>query len=802
MKTRKQLFSAFFLALIMIAAMMFISNAPTTMGKQPAAAYVYATPAKIGVGETIYIVGWISPQPAVQRARYYNFTFTITKPDKTTELVLVDQSNVEGTTSFSYVCTMNGTWKVVLSWGGDALREGAVSSAYAWTVEQGYSPTAWPSEPLPTGAWSWPISAEYYEWYQISGGWLGSNYNASNANFNPFTKGPDSSHVLWKYQGGIGGLMGGEWGYYDSRGSPTTPVAFQGRLYYTTTEGFGSSVYPLLHVLDSFTGKEIFAKALPSNSTYPGRGGTLQFELHPREKEGVESVSGTSQVISLWVSGGGLWEVNPWDGNTLYYWVNGPSGLYADGAMYFNGYNTTKGASQALMTSKWDTRAKTTVYTINATIDRVWGDILMDRRAYAPEPGIAVQAGIVAFWTYDAKTGNQIAYIDTKMTSSVASGADSVGYGCVFMHYVDRSVHAYSLTTGREVWASDEAESPWGVFSAYSSTVGYDMVYDGNYDGHLYAYNAKTGKTEWSYYSGSTTETAFGTYPWWGKIVAGGGKVYAATGEHTPPDPLPRGNKLYALDAYTGDLVWSISFMSGGGLIADGKLYYSNAYDGCVYCFDKGSTTTAVSVPQTVVPMGNSVLIQGSVTDQSPGSKGTPAISDESMSAWMEYLHMNKQMPTNATGVTVFLQAMLSNGTVIDIWHAKSDIMGHYEYTWTPPTADTYKIFATFEGSNSYYSSSGETALSVGQAASTVYVPSASEVANQVISQLPTPVPATPSPAAIVTPTPYTASDIAQQVLYQLPAISSTDAILIAAVALVAVLGIATLLSVRKIKKT
>ena len=59
---------------------------------------------------------------------------------------------------------------------------------------------------------------------------------------------------------------------------------------------------------------------------------------------------------------------------------------------------------------------------------------------------------------------------------------------------------------------------------------------------------------------------------------------------------------------------------------------------------------------------------------------------------------------------------MRSDGSIVDITHVTTDVMGHYEYTWTPPDQDTYKILATFEGSESYYSSSGITGLSVGAA--------------------------------------------------------------------------------------
>src|SRR3989337_2706888 len=120
-----------------------------------------------------------------------------------------------------------------------------------------------------------------------------------------------------------------------------------------------------------------------------------------------------------------------------------------------------------------------------------------------------------------------------------------------------------------------------------------------------------------------------------------------------------------------------------------------------MYAFGKGETATTVSIQQDVIANGASVLIEGTVTDQSSGAKDTPAISDESMGPWMEYLYMQWPMPTNATGVPVLLQAMRSDGTIIDIGHVTSDIMGHYEFLWNPPDTDTYKILATFAGSES-----------------------------------------------------------------------------------------------------
>jgi outer membrane protein assembly factor BamB len=168
-----------------------------------------------------------------------------------------------------------------------------------------------------------------------------------------------------------------------------------------------------------------------------------------------------------------------------------------------------------------------------------------------------------------------------------------------------------------------------------------------------------------------------------------------------------------AISLYTGKVVWTSDPMDAPwGVYAAyslsvgyGKVYI-DSYDGHLYCYDANTEKTVWKFF-----LGNGVLIQGTVTDQSLGQPGTPAISDQEQAAWMQYLYQQMPMPTNVTGVPVHLQAMLSNGTVIDVGHVTSDLMGHYEYAWTPPVEDTYKILATFEGSESYYASSGQTGL-------------------------------------------------------------------------------------------
>jgi len=194
------------------------------------------------------------------------------------------------------------------------------------------------------------------------------------------------------------------------------------------------------------------------------------------------------------------------------------------------------------------------------------------------------------------------------------------------------------------------------------------------------------------------------------------------SGEHSADDPKERGAPLACIDIDTGDELWKIPFYSShwanNPAIADGIINYLNIYDNRIYSFGKGQTETTVTASPKVVAAGSSVLIEGTVTDQSPGAKDTPAISDENMSEWMKYLYMQFPMPENAKGVNVTLDVMDTNGNSISSDIATSDKSGYYSYLWTPEHEGKYTIIATFEGSKSYWRSYAETAIGVGPAVS------------------------------------------------------------------------------------
>jgi hypothetical protein len=89
----------------------------------------------------------------------------------------------------------------------------------------------------------------------------------------------------------------------------------------------------------------------------------------------------------------------------------------------------------------------------------------------------------------------------------------------------------------------------------------------------------------------------------------------------------------------------------------------------------------------------------------------------------MDYLYMQNatllNAPPNCNGVPVSLTAVDSNGNSVNIGTVTSDGSGSFASQWTPTTPGLYQVYATFGGSNSYYSSYAETHATVASAAST-----------------------------------------------------------------------------------
>jgi hypothetical protein len=89
------------------------------------------------------------------------------------------------------------------------------------------------------------------------------------------------------------------------------------------------------------------------------------------------------------------------------------------------------------------------------------------------------------------------------------------------------------------------------------------------------------------------------------------------------------------------------------------------------------------------------------------------------MSDWMQYVYMQGERPTNAIGVTVTLDVLDANGNYRNIGETTSDANGFFSFEWQPDIPGKYTVYATFQGSESYWPSHAETAFTVSEPAPT-----------------------------------------------------------------------------------
>jgi hypothetical protein len=288
----------------------------------------------------------------------------------------------------------------------------------------------------------------------------------------------------------------------------------------------------------------------------------------------------------------------------------------------------------------------------------------------------------------------------------------------------------YDVNTGTQLWTSDPADYPWGSYGLAGIIV-YDKLYAASYDGSVHAYDIKTGKQVFKYYSGNDTyrETPYGTFPFYYGPTIADGVVFAGNGEHSPSLPLYRGYKLHAFNASTGTPIWNISGWMAIQAIANGYLVTSNAEDNSIYVFGKGPSKLTVTAPSVGVTTSTPITISGTVIDISAGTQqqaqaanfpnGVPAVSDASMTGWMEYVYMQQPCPTDVTGVPVDISVLDSNGNYRSIGSTTSDGSGTFAFTWTPDISGDYTVIATFAGSESYYPSNAETHFTASDTAPT-----------------------------------------------------------------------------------
>jgi hypothetical protein len=296
---------------------------------------------------------------------------------------------------------------------------------------------------------------------------------------------------------------------------------------------------------------------------------------------------------------------------------------------------------------------------------------------------------------------------------------------------------AYSMTTGELLWSAVPiAETnPFGYYgypsliNVYIDKIGYGKYFSSGYSGMVFAFDLKNGTLIWKY-EAPTGMSVFKYYTLMPGVVADG-KIFVGTHEHSADTPLFKGAEIRVLDVNTGQEVWSMYGWAYPGTfaVADGILVYWNNYDHQIYAVGKGPSSTTVDAPMTSIQLGSTMVIRGTVTDMSAGTKqkeqaarfpnGVPAVSDESQSKWMEYVYMQKPRPMDTVGVPVVLSVVDANNNYREIGSTTSDADGFFSLNWKPDIEGKYTVYASFAGSESYWPSHAVTSIAVDPAAAT-----------------------------------------------------------------------------------
>jgi hypothetical protein len=711
-------------------------------------------------------------------------TVKVTTPAGTTSTYGPYSSSDVGATDFSYTPTTVGNYTFVFTFPGQILAganppfgpgpygsmnfqdignyyEPSTSSVVTLSVQQ--SPILpYPTTPLPTGYWQFPINAMNSNWQSIAGDWLMSGYNGLGNRYNPYTTAPSSAHLLWTYPVAAGGVAGAPtestdatWNYYTGiayEAKFNSPIIMDGNLIFNLPDsdnagaGGAESINLRTGAVNWHISSAIaFGEELDFNSPnqygiipYLWGGAATQMFAAPGAAytaydpwTGAELFNISNVVSGLTGFGTGTMEFGP-SGELITY-VLGASGWIA---MWNSTLDIMHYQNVMMGGNAWTWRPMTDtdmnwIYGVqwNNTVDTNYvgpgGQIGIS--AVTPNAILCTSGSIVTGqnwqWevAYSAQNGDQLWAVNRTTAAGATDWALMGPADSTLYTEFDESAEtwtAYSLTTGALLWGpTTPYTAAFGMYS-WQASIAYGYLLGLDFGGYLHAFNLTNGKEAWSFYAGNSgIETAYGSWPLNNPPpTSADGEIFVVSG-HAYNPPLFKGASIYCVNATNGNLIWKeLGFYTYDPVeVADGVLVAYNCYDASVYCYGAGRSATTVSATPGD---GNIMTIQGTVTDQSPGNTclgipaaGTPAIADASMSAWMAYLYMQQPEPMNATGVPVTLTYTDPNGNTYPMGTTTSDITGHYAYKFTPTLPGVYTITATFSGSNSYYSSSAETSF-------------------------------------------------------------------------------------------
>jgi len=796
------------------------ANAQATQKTYP---YIAAIPNPAPVNEQLLFHVGISAQLSSTHLGWEGLSITIQRPDGQTETISDITTDATGGTGVPYTPTMVGKY-IVKGYFPEQGRMLASETDELELIVQEEPLTYWPSIPFPTEYWTRPINAQFYEWKEISGDWLrpaGSYVMPPRPKYHPGNAdAPEAAHILWTKPYTQGGLASIDLGNVQYEMGDAYELKFMGSviisgvLYYNRYEDQGSAA-ELDHdvvAVDLKTGEELWVKNWNNERLAFGQA----FFWDSYNYHGVFGY--------LWTESGQTWKAyDPLTGRWEYTMTNVPSGwnMYGPkGEIYRYTVNTRSGTLSLWNSSRvvsnegsWRPQGRTfdatngIEWTVEIPTDlpgSVCSYHLFDKIVGSTAGGIfGGTSPDITNWAIDVSPGNE-GHMVFRNTETLPAGltlvyCDTIPENDVLIVSAKENIkyYAFSLTTGDLKWETE----PEGYLAFYDKwygpAYGYGKFFTGRVSGVVTCYDLETGDVLWKYnVLDKYNENTWSSNHQIEYHFLADGKICLSYGEHSPINPLPRGGPLVVLDVENGTVLWELSWANNwwGGhvMIGDSTMVGLNGYDNRLYAIGKGPSSTTVSIQNDVLSLGNSVMIKGTVMDVSPGTEeaalqlrfpnGLPAVADEDMTDWMQYVYMQFPRPEDIEGVEVFLKIQDPNGD----WYSATvttDSNGVFSHMWAPAIVGEYKVTAMFEGTKSYYASQATTVFGVDEAPAAA--PSAGEIASTTVGRLPA------YPAA---------SAIAQETVNKLPAYMTIDLIILIIVAVVLVIGLLAYMALRRQK--
>jgi len=578
---------------------------------------------------------------------------------------------------------------------------------------------------------------------------------------------PESPHVLWTKPIGdtMGGLVGGEYG----EGSFGIGDAYEGKwswskiltgiLYYNRFES-GQPNQEVVAV-DLHTGEELWCKTFLDNKRL-AFGQILYWS----------SFNYHGAFSYLWVTVGTTWHAfEAITGEWRYTMTNVPSGtnIYGpDGTIYrytvdlttstmtlWNSTKVPEAGAVGYSIGSWGSRVRGVTYDAASGIE--WNVTIPTglpgavRASFLEDRLIGSYSTLkeVILWGISLKPGDEgrLLFNETwKAPNEWAEGnLNFAGRSGGFVAWSledkvgglsmkeSRQHYAFSLENGKFLWGPTEPQIYLDMYFGDCKFIADGKLYSANVGGIVYCYDVTTGDLLWTYEATATySEFLFGNNWWLEQMFIADGKLYLGHAEHSPVDPRPRGAPFICLNATTGELIWRADGLlrqthwGGIAIIGDSIIVGQDTYSQRIFAIGKGPSATTVAAGPKVSVHGSSVLVEGMVTDISPGTddivlqkrfpSGVPAVSDANMSDWMLYVYKQFERPADIVGVEVVISVLDPNGNCYEVGRATSDASGFFSAEFEPLVPGKYTVIATFEGSNSYYGSFAETALLVEEA--------------------------------------------------------------------------------------